>query len=352
MGSTRRGMKVIAGLAVMGLITACGSGSDSGSPDEEGVEGVEQLTIAVPTPSSGPQVWYAQASGAFEEAGVAVTFETVTAPTLISAVLTGQADVGIFPYAPLALTSQQGKPTSVIYALYTGGVSNILASGAGVELEDIESAESCKIATLPQGTGAYFGAKFYAEKYNADCEILPLQTPDAMSAAVERGDALAAVGSYGAVAAIEARGGSILVDTRDPEVREEVFPIETTEPDTVMFVATEGAEEKSEAIERFIKGMDLAYAEMKDASDEEIAEAIKTLPELEAVTPEAALALVQGAKPYLPASRGYITEKIWERALGNYEEWEVPGFTADMAEAQYDEAIDMSYFENAVGVPE
>lgn len=101
----------------------------------------------------------------------------------------------------MALASKQGKQTSAIYALYTGGVSSVLVGGKGSDSTDaLAKVKNCKIATFPAGTQAYYAVSYYDQKLKANCQPLPRATPDAMAGAVKRGDAAGAVASYGTVA--------------------------------------------------------------------------------------------------------------------------------------------------------
>lgn len=339
---------------------ACGS-SDRESGDSKtsssttatSAAGVEALTVGIPTLTSGSQIWVAQATGAFTKAGVKVTTKTVTPTTAISGVLSGQTDITVFPPAAVALPGAQGKPLSIVYTLYSHDVSAVMAGRKDVTSpEALAKVKNCKIATLVAGTEAYYQAQQYAKKFNSSCKTLPLATPDAMVAAVARGDAAAAVASYGSVAPVVAAGnGHIIIDTRIPAIRDKYLGGASDEPDSVLLGAKSNLSRKGAAVAKFLKGMDDAYTYMQTHSNQEIADTIAKVPDLKSVDGKVVRTLVDGAKPYLATDRGYLTRDLWQESLPHMAGWGVPGFSPTMKSAQYDNIVDMSYYEKGIGKP-
>ncbi|MEX2194337.1 MAG: ABC transporter substrate-binding protein [Thermoleophilaceae bacterium] len=353
-----RGRWFVALVACATLVVAgCGGddddegGGNGGGSDSSG--NVPGLTVAVATTQSDILNYVAEAQGFFEEENVDVTIRDNTQANTTSMVVSGQVDIAAFAAVAPLIASGQGRPASTIYGISGGGVGGF-AIGKDVEsLEDLRNVDDCRIGTFPAGTSSYGYGTLYNEKFELGCEVVPLQDAASEVAALASDRVDAVVGGYAFLApAVEEQDANVLVDTREPEQRARYIGEDF--PEVVFWGLRDNLEEKRDSLGRYMAALDKARQFIEEQSDEQVAAILSDLEVFSSLSEDEIVpTVVEPFRIYMGAGSqdGYISEEAWEVGLERYELFGVPDFDASAEENQYDQAVNMEYYEEGIGAP-
>jgi NitT/TauT family transport system substrate-binding protein len=364
----QRAAALLALLLVAALaISACGgddknesSGSDSAaSGDAKSGDAapakVAPLTVALATTQTDIMNYIAREKGFFEEEGVDVTIQDNTQANTTPLVVSGKVDIGALATTGPLAAAQQGAETVVFYALSGGGVGGTMISD-GKEIKTPEDlaklGDNCKIGTFPAGTSSYGYGALYAQKLNPKCQVTPLQDAAAEVGALASGRVSAVVGGYAFLNPIVQQGkGAMLVDTTEPG-REKYMG-----PDFVevgFFGLKKTLDEKRESVVRYIKAIQKAREFVLQNDEQTIADTLAGIKVYAELPPEALKdSVAKSAKVYIAAGGkdGYIEKDAWDFALTRYQFFGIPKFDAKLPAFGFDERVDMSFYEEALGAP-
>lgn len=220
-------------------------------------------------------------------------------------------------------------------------------------MNQLKTKDHCRIATFPPGTSAYGYAALYKEKFDLECDLVPLQNPAAQVGALSAGRADAIVGAYSNWAQSLADNKVTLIgDTRSPAERKQLLGKEF--PEVVLFGLTDTLKQNRPAVAAFLKGIDQAYDFVQDNSVETVSSLLKQFGPFASLSDGARQSTVASTIPYLRlgSNRGFIEESRWAFALQRYSLWDLPGLNPSAPANTYDRRIDMSYYRQGIGQPE
>ncbi|TAK71117.1 MAG: ABC transporter substrate-binding protein [Actinomycetota bacterium] len=335
-------LAVAATLVLGPALAACGSGASSDSASGGATEHVSVATGAVAITLS--PLWIAQQAGYFKDAGVDTTI-TVAGGQVSTSVTSGQSDIGNLGLPGALTVANQGRPTSVI--LWELGKRG---SGFAVARPGINSITDCKtLATQPPGFGVYAWGEVYKTAFGATYQHVTFGDPPTVASNVTAGNVDCAISTYDQFySAIKAGKLHLIVDPRD----EASLPAQVKSTDfldATFWGMTDSLKNKREAVTRFVAGMKKAFAYIKTATPEQVADLLLTSNDWKTYTREDLVALLTAALPLMGPNGGAITEKDWTAAL---EVAKLGGLSfVDPAAPKwsYQSMVDMSYFDAAKG---
>ncbi len=353
----QRAVVVVVSIAALAAIAGCGGddSTDSGSSSVGDSGGSKPtLKVALPTAGADSLNYVADSEGFFADEGVDVEIIGNTGANLATMVASGQADIGVFGAGSPLLTAAQGKPSSIIYALTGGGQGgSIVGPPETKTLADLQAKSGdCRIGSFPPGSSAYGYANLYKQTADLDCDIVPLPDVASQIGALSAGRVDALVGAYPNFAStIDEGKATLLMDSRDPAQRQKYIGRDFVE--VVLYGDKANLQSKGDALVPYLKALKKAADYIGDQDPAEVAAEIKDQPALAETTQDqvesdvASLSVYQ----YLGSDDGFITEPQWDFALTRIALWGLPGFDPQAPSSSYAEAIDMSYYEKAFGVP-
>lgn len=253
MRRTPHHLGLVAAVASLGLLSACGGGDGSAGADvTENADGTTSITIATVGSDSGSQAFYAEQMGFFEDQGLDVTVNIVAnVPELAAAVESGDAQ--------FALTS----PTSIASANAAGIGFQIVAGGAvytpdnpgvwvmvpeGSDIESVEDLAGKSIAVNALNTMPHLSTLATLDDAGVDVDDVDFVTLDftQVGQAFESGQVDAATVTAPFNAQIESAGlGTVLTSPYDAVNDEEDFY------NTIWFGQKDLAEAQPEVVEKF-----------------------------------------------------------------------------------------------------
>jgi len=318
------------------------------------VHAQESLVVAMPTIGSDILHYAAIRKDIFKQRGVNVTMLDNTGANTASLVVSGQADIALFAATVPLIIAGQGKETSIIYGIGGAGIGgSVVGDGKKVNsMEDLKTANPCRIATFPAGSVAYGFAALFKDNLKLNCELIPFSDPPSQLGALLSGRAEAIVGSYTNFATTVADGkAKLIMDSRDPEQRRKYIGPEF--PEAVMFGLTDKLKAKSDAVVRYLKGLDDTYKLLKGSTDAQMADILTGTPALAGRSKQQLQSDVASIRHYVTkgSTDGYIAKSQWDIGLQRYALWGVPGFNSALPRNAYDARVDMSYYVKAIGKP-
>lgn len=347
----RRAALVCAIVATVALaLGACGDDSESGGPSKR-----PHLKVGLATPAVILD-FVAEGKGFFEQAGVDVDVDGGTGSNTQNLVTSGQLDIGSYASTGPLLIAKQGRATSIPYAVSGGGIGGVVVGNPerAPTLDRLRSLDRCRLGAFPEGSSSYGYATLYRQRLKLDCDVVPFQDNTALLGALAAGRIDAVVSAYSNVAkAVRERRLPILVDTRDPAQRAKYIGANVIE--IIVFGMRDRLRGKRDAVQRYLRALDRARTYTADpAHAAEIAGLLAKRTEFAGQTAATLKTdVVDSFRAYLPAAgdKGYIAKSLWDASLKRYATWSVPGFDAAAPWASYADAIDMSYYERALGKP-
>jgi ABC-type nitrate/sulfonate/bicarbonate transport system substrate-binding protein len=359
--------------AVVGLVScfvvACGGGNESGgSTSHSGSTSaapaatettaradLQPLKIAFPASVTSTMPTYvAAAQGLFEREGLEVEITDGLGANVANVVVSGQYDIGMIGLATPITVAEQGKPTSVTYGLGGGGSGGMLLGGPRIRtLEELQSKDGCRVATFPPGAASNGNAQQYRQSFLRNCDIVPLTDLPTLIAAVSAGRADAMVGNFNTAVAQAVDQGKlhILVDTRDAAQRERALGADRIVSEFGEWGIKDNLEAKRASVVAYYRAVDAARAFIATASDEEVAELLKTQRTFADRSLEELTSEVRSNRAYLTVGSddGYITEEQWNATVEAYAAWGIQGVEPGSEVSSYAERVDMSYLAEATG---
>lgn len=330
------------------MLASCSSepgesnGSDSGGDSQELMQLSVSAGYAVPAVA---QLYAAQGLGYFEEEGLEVTISE-SAGNLITALTSGQADIGASAAtSPLGITVE-GQPTTTFWSYAGAGSASLLGA------MDVESPEQCTaIGSLVTGSGVYGSSNTYIEAFDMDAEIVPMADFPTIIAAMASGRVDCAVGVFTAYdERVQAGEMHYLVNTTDRDERLKYF--NPAIPEGSFWGLTDVVDEKEEEIIAFLRAVDRANQWLVDAEPSEVAEVLRANPgfsNMPAELIEEQWPLQSHLNTVREENAGYIPADVWPDALVWYETFGFDNIQADDERLSYENMVDMSLLEAARG---
>lgn len=331
------------------IASACAdNGDDQGTATEGETEPREELTIAVgAVDPSFTQVWVADVEGFYEDENLDVEI-TVAGANLVNLLVSGQADIGVLGTSSAFLPVREGRSTSILYLNSGGAIGGFLAAEPGVETVN----DCTRMATFNVGSSGYAWTVLYKEAFNADYDIVPVQDVPAIISTVTSGGANCAVSSLAAFGEQLENGDlHLIVDPRD----EEAFPpsIPRNLVEGAVWGMTDRLEEKQSAIVRFLRAYHEGFQTINASTSGEIAELLRNADsEWRAFPREALTERIESTRFSFTPLDGYVPPDVWSGTLQFFREGGLDFIDPDDPEWSYEERVDTSYYEEAIGSPE
>ncbi len=349
MKTFRRKLVVLVAAAAVSLtVAACGS--DEGGEAASGGGKRETLKMSVPSAiATWGAVYVAQSEGIFDKHDLDVEM-SVGGSLVNTRLLSGQIDLAGFN-PPFDLINK-GADVRVIWgAIKDTGVS--LITGEKVTtIDELRAQDRCRLASFPPGSSNYAYAQKMTKQLDLDCEIVVAADNPAILAGVQAGSYTAGLVNQAAIAQgppginvlIEADGG-------------EKFAPYALPPHLLGVIYGDRAnlEKKKDAVGRFVTALSEAQQLMLDeAKTEQTAAQIRESADwAQAQSPEWMVEQLEFWRPFLWTSEngnvGDISEQDWASTLDAFELYGLEGYDAANPKFAYDQLVDRSYYEQAVG---
>lgn len=346
-GWTRRASataRVVAVLTGAALLTAgCGSGGgDSGGQADE----ADSLVVVVRNHAvpQAPLAW-AIAQGYFDDAGLDVRIEVAEAANSAQLV-SGQADLFWGTQGALFGITNSGKQVSTVYGTDAGAAGWVVTSD-----DSIESPEQCQtVTTSTPGTVMYAWTRQLERIYDVQWQITQLTSVPAIAANVVAGRTQCATGNVSYYqAGIDEGRLRVILDPTDQADLPPGWPALGVEDVVAGLPETLG--NKRDAIHRFLEAYHTALPEYLDTSSETIAATLLDYDNKWAAVgaPKVLAQAVEDYKPLLSPDGGYVSEETWTETLAFFGEGGLDFLNTDPDRFAYGAAVDMSYYEAAIG---
>jgi ABC-type nitrate/sulfonate/bicarbonate transport system substrate-binding protein len=352
-------------------IAACGGSSSSNSTGSSGSGGAGSATASndsaatstsppkpinitfvesVPTVAA-PQVTLAQQLGIFKQVGLNVSHQYVGA-NIASEVVSGRAQIGNLGAAGIVSIAQQGKPTTAIWASLGNAIAGMLVTRKGIDsIAQLKAMPSCKLSGLTAGTSNYGWGASYIKQLGLHCTHVSYNSDPAIVASCVTGQADACTGLADEYAPLAAEGKvNILVDTRKPADRAKY--IGPSFSDVVYWGMTSWIKSNPEAVDRFVKAMNLVDQALKTDSVAKLANAIHSDSHFATQSVADIETDLNNDRAYIntPES-GYISEANWNTGLKQEANWGIQDFNPSAEVSSYKARVNMSYYDKIVGAP-
>lgn len=343
--SAKRVFASLLGLAM--IATACGG--DDGGGGGGGASGTtpdgepEQLELTVATfgiDIAGAHIYIPITNGYFEEENLEVTY-VPGAANVTNLVVSGQADLGFLGGATAMNLVPEGQDLQLVYSNSAAyGSASVIAQN---DIDDISECE--RVGALQPGTSTYGGAVLHREANDLDYDIVPLADWPTVLAGVVSGDLDCGVGTITAFAAgLDDGQVKLLIDTTDVEVLE-ASGLNPNLPDGTLFGERSTMEANREAITRFLRAVNRAFDWMRDATDEEIADAVLENADFRGTDRDTMVGNVPNYRAIWARTtpQGMIEEADWPDTLAYYRAFGLENIDPDSDQFSYDQRVDMSY---------
>ncbi|HVW44881.1 MAG TPA: ABC transporter substrate-binding protein [Amycolatopsis sp.] len=332
-------LTVVAGLAA-GLLSACSGGSSSGAG------GTDTITIASNAPTFTAAVYVAQDQGFFKAHGVNVDVMDNQGPNVPTLVVSGRADIGIgAPAAEPVLLTSKGQHVTVVYGEGGGGLSASLLVRPGTTLASLQSLQSCKIGTYPQGTSAYGWATIFTKQLGLHCEFSIYQNAPLQVAALTSKSVDAVMGSPSNFSAAVAAGqAQFLIDCSQPADRAKYVP-NPPAWESADFGIESNLAKKRPAVQKFFAAYQQGKDWMAQHGPAATAEIVAKSPAAKGTTVQQLTETLTTNAPFnsIPVSTGVITPESWRTSLQFFSSFGLTGYNPDDPAYAYDKVVDMSF---------
>lgn len=316
------------------VLAACSSSGGGSSSSGTGGGSAPKPTITVALGAIDPvftQVYVAKYNGFFDKEGVNVDIKQVGANALTT-VVAGQADLG-WSAAAAFVPPKSGKQTSIIYGGSIEGISGFMAGGKKIT----DPSQCKKVGALGPGTAVYRWAQIFAQAYGVTYDIVPLQDYPTILAAVLSGRVDCAVATNTIFAPkLADKSLNTLIDLRDKDALHAGIPKDVL--DSMVWGMTDTMKAKSDAIVKFLKGLQDAANYMKSASPDDITALLQKSDDFKAVNKDTLLAGVTFDLPFLAPNNGQVDESAWPDQINFWSSTDT-----------YGQRVDMSYLQKANG---
>jgi ABC-type nitrate/sulfonate/bicarbonate transport system substrate-binding protein len=341
---TRR-ITVVVLVAVL-AVGAAACGSDEGE-SAQGGSAKELPTLKTGTGNADQfsAVTYAGVlTGAFEKGGVDVTITPGGTTGFEQGLLTGQLDLAIGSSVQAIAFTAQGRSDTIVYHYTSGRVGGFVYAPTSKDISEINDCR--KVVTGPANTSQWGYAQAYKAELGLDYEITPAD-PSVAASGLKAGTFDCGIGNGSTYEPLVASGDARVI--LDGATQEHVHPPVVG----AIHGLTDNLEEKRDAVVKYLKVYDQVWKTTFKSGDydaKEIAELLLESPDYKAYSLEDLTGIMEAARPFLVPDDGFIHEKDWKPTLTFLREY-VGNKNVDpnAANLQYDQMIDMSYYNEALG---
>jgi NitT/TauT family transport system substrate-binding protein len=340
-------------------LTACGSSSSSGDSSAGAGSGTAKqktysITVADPSPIVDfAPLYIAQQQGLFKKEGVDVKILTGPVTNTVSFVVSGQADLAMFTPAVALQTAAKGEDVKAIYggaALPNGA---LMSSPKIKTIADAQKLGSCKLATASPGSLTYANAVAYKKALGLKCDLAIVPTIPALAAGVQSGQYQLATGVLTTALQVQKAGGHLLLDPRTAAFKAKYEP-KPQYPETVLFGVGKHLSQNREAIVRFLKAFHEAEAALAGGqTSDQLAKSLLQDPVFKGQAASLLTTNLSFLKSYFNAGfgggPGFIGPGAWSTMLQALSGWSLPNYDPSAGTNAYDQRVDMSYYNAAVG---
>lgn len=331
-------LSVVSALAL--ALSACGA-SGAGSSSESG-----KLSVATVVTPVFAHLYIAQSEGYFEDEGLDVTLTSSTAANVPNLVASGRTDLATLGTSNPLILSERGKPMTVLAQQNAGAQGGTVV--AGPSIDSVEDLKGKRIAALPKGTAGYGWAAFYDEKYDLGADLVSMESPAAVVAAVESGQADAGVTTYAQFLPILEKGDfNVLVDTGNVDQRKDVIGEDS--PEAVYFGLTDTMKERRDDVVKFLSAILRADEFIKSSSPTEVASSLRQLEDFKSFDQDQLARSIEPSLSQMLPNGGVFTEEQWDLALEQISNWGLDGYDQDTPEFSFDDRVDLSLLDEASG---
>jgi ABC-type nitrate/sulfonate/bicarbonate transport system substrate-binding protein len=311
------------------------------------------FTIAVPLPLTDFGAYTIASQLGFDRAyGINLKILPSTGGNTANVVASGQADAASFTAATAIAISQQGKQTSTFWLNeYQPGIALVGAPNIK-SIAQLKQAEHCRIAGPPPGSSTYLSVQVYVHENSLkNCTVVQTPTQAAQVQGTVAGSYQATVLGFSGAAQVVDAGGNWLIDPRTKQF-ERTYG-RSTFPAGIVFGLKSQLQSKPNAVVGFLRTVIAADNYINTRGNKHLIELLHKDP---AFATQSAQALELGffVRPWLGVNArrgtdtaGQLTAVRWKQALAAASRFGVSTFDASASQAQYGEAVDMSYYKTA-----
>jgi ABC-type nitrate/sulfonate/bicarbonate transport system substrate-binding protein len=330
-------------------LAGCGGPPTSPAPGSgAGGRSQETLNVTITAHNTGLSTLYvAQANGYFadESLSVNVTVDPNVLPTMVS----GQTDLAIWTPVSGLLAAIKGKQVQNILAVQTDPGMQLFGSAKYANTSQLQSANSCRLATTVPGSLAYAYALRFKQVLGLKCDIIVLSTIPLIAAGLKSGTVDAAVicGCISAQVLGSDKAANVLIDPFQSD-----FATRYALPNAFInaaFGLPDHLKSKSEAVTRFIRAMVRAQRALANTSLAQLAGILqKQQPDTFGSQSLDSLDLqLKYVLPSIVTRPGEITASFWASCLKSYDMWQAQGFSSTDPAVGYSRAVNMTYYKQA-----
>lgn len=346
-------------VAIAVLVAACAPGAPSGAAPQAASGGSSdtkpssivtlKFVSATPTVILSAVVLGVE-SGIFKELGLNVEVVTGVGGNSINLVAAGQADIGVGAIPNIVNVTSKGRPMSLVYGTAGLGLGTILVARDGLRsLDEVKALPKCTFATVTPGTANYGHANYLNKALGLNCELVTFKTSIEQGGAVAAGRADVAATIYDSLGAAIRQGKvRILVDGRVPADQKHLGPQHTEQ---ALYGLKDNLQTKREAIVRFMRGMGKINALLRSAPTAELVALFRKNQDFQIQDPGVLAESVENSRAFMNPNAGYISSPDWANALEQFPTWGIPDFVPTDPVWRYGAAVDMSFYEAALGKP-
>lgn len=290
-------------------------------------------------------VYLAESEGYFKREGVDVTLQSNTGSNTLNVVVSGQTDLGMIGIGAPLLAAKSGKPTSVIFAHIGNANGGTVVARSGIN----SLAAINNVGATGLGSSSYGFCNYYKQAGHAKWNVIVLQDIPTLLAALASGRIDGACNNVANFRPqIDSKAVSILIDTRDPAMRKKY--VGNDYPEAAIFGITANLQGKRQTVVAFMRAIGSAEKFLRSQSPQAVAQSMHKLQAFASIPVESVETQVRDSVPYFSPNGGYVNASVWKFALTQYNTW---GLAVDPADSvfSYNERIDMSYYDTAIGKP-
>ena len=339
----------IAALVAVSLLTSCGQDGDTGGSSGKTIK----VAVASNAVNYAP-FWVALSEDLFKKHGVEVDVVNsnalAVAPSLLSS---GEIDLLLTSAGQEVSVAGAGKPVNVIQAMFNYSPRGLAFVG-GKDVKSMDQlralGSNCKIATTQKGTAVYAYAKQVRRAYDLRCSLTELTTNPLEVAAMTSGRTDAGAFTPADASTVISKGGTALIDPTTM-TNEEVTKI-VPKPFPILTVAglTPTLKAKSDAVERFLAGLQDGLSQVSKVTPEKVAAALSKTKYFPGIKEQDLAESLKPAMSSFPTGpdAGAISEDDWATTLESLQrDFGLPGFDAGDPKFSYKTVVDMGYLERS-----
>ena len=269
--------------------------------------------------------------------------------------ISGQTDL-IHSAASIPVqTTLKGKPVVIIYGTLGSAVptTELWGSSSVKSLQQLESMNSCRVASTPPGSGIYASLNYWKSKFGLKCDIVSVQTVPLLVAGVQSGSYDAAVIPRNQIG-VAPSGINVLISIKDPQYADQyVIPGQTSAIGGVLSGIPDTLKSNRDAVIRFCRALQQAYALMKTLTVDQLVTDLQNAEDWFRATPADTLrasitvGLPSEYSDPTTGKPGFISQKTWQATADYLSYFGIQGYDPKTPAASYSSAVDMSYLNAA-----